>query len=814
MDTRAVLARFQTERQVLALMDHPNIARVFDAGATPTGRPYFVMELVRGVPITEYCDQSRLSIAERLTLFIQVCHAIQHAHHQGIIHRDIKPSNVLVTLHDGKPHVKVIDFGIAKATQGRLTDQTALTMLEHFIGTPAYVSPEQTEPGGLQVDTRSDLYSLGALLYELLTGCTPFESEDLLSAGLDRMKQRIREEEPPTPSKRLSALNDEQITGTVARRQVNNAARLSKQLHGDLDWIVMRCLEKDRTRRYPSAHDLAADLQRYLQNEPINARPPSLRYTLSKWTRRHRLIVASAALIFTVLLVATLVSTAMAIRATHAEQVALQAKQQAQQERHGAEKVSNFMLSVFTAADPFENHGKQMTASELLDQAGRSIKSDLNEQPEVRARLLEAIGRAYRRQDQPSRAVKYLEDSLRIRQQHSADDPQIGSALTELAIALRDDGKFDASNRAFQQALKISERSTGTRSKTYARLLVDLGRMEIARGDVLKTESYLTRGLALTRELEGPRHPEAASILTDLSSARTWRNDLDGAEQAALEAVSIYRESVPELHPDRVMADFQLGQVLYLKQQMPEAGALFERTLVAQRVLFGNLSSNVADTLDSLAKVRLAQNRTIEAEKLTREALDSNIGSRGQDHFSTGYLRMSLAQILMRQKRYTEEKLELHTALNVFEKTLPPDHMYVASAEYFLGEAQLGISDFLGAEAILTSSVTRFKRLEPPSWRIARSTSALGEAIYRQGRIREAEQPLIDGYRATRLGSGADALTQQSALDRISRYYIDQGQVKKLNELASSVKEKNVIRQNTAVRSTEFSDARPFIGAR
>jgi serine/threonine protein kinase len=301
MDTKAVVARFEAERQALAMMDHPNIARVLDAGATESGRPYFVMELVRGVKITNYCDENKLNNHERLALFIQICRAIQHAHQKGIIHRDIKPSNVLVTLHDGAPVPKVIDFGIAKATEGRLTDNTVFTALQQFVGTPAYMSPEQAEMSGLDVDTRSDIYSLGVLLYELLTGKTPFDTKILMASGLDELRRTLREKEPPAPSTMITSLGDTELTSTAVFRHAE-PPKLISSLKGDLDWIVMKSLEKDRTRRYETANGLAMDVQRYLENEPVVARPPSQVYRLRKLVRRNKGVFASAAAVLVVLL--------------------------------------------------------------------------------------------------------------------------------------------------------------------------------------------------------------------------------------------------------------------------------------------------------------------------------------------------------------------------------------------------------------------------------------------------------------------------------------------------------------------------------
>src|ERR1039458_545994 len=316
MDTKQVIARFEAERQALAPKDHPNIAKVLDAGATDTGRPYFVMELVRGIKITDYCDQNDLSTRERLDLFIQVCHAIQHAHQKGIIHRDIKPSNILVTMNDGVPLPKVIDFGIAKATEGKLTDQTVFTAFEQFIGTPAYMSPEQAEMSARDVDTRSDIYSVGVLLYELLTGQTPFDAKKLLQAGLDEIRRTIRQVEPARPSTCLSTMRGADLTA-IAKHRKAEPPKLLHLVRGDLDWIVMKCLEKDRTRRYETANGLAADIQRHLNDEPVVARPPSRFYEFQKTVRRHKFGFGATAAIIIVLAIGVLDRKSTRLNSSH-----------------------------------------------------------------------------------------------------------------------------------------------------------------------------------------------------------------------------------------------------------------------------------------------------------------------------------------------------------------------------------------------------------------------------------------------------------------------------------------------------------------
>jgi hypothetical protein len=328
MDTKSVVARFEAERQALALMDHPNIARVLDAGATNTGRPYFVMELVRGVKITEYCDQNQLDTRQRIELFIQVCQAIQHAHQKGVIHRDIKPSNILITIVDGAPVPKVIDFGIAKAIAGRLTDNTIFTAYEQFIGTPNYMSPEQAVMSGVDVDTRSDIYSLGVLLYELLTGRTPFETKDLLERGIDGLRQTLQEQEPQRPSVMVTTMQGSALV-QLARKHHAEPLKLISTLRGDLDWIVIKALEKDRSRRYETANGLAMDVRRYLDNEPVIARPPSRFYRLQKLVRRNKMTFVAGAMVLLALVAGLGVATWFWIQERAERKLAVEAEEQA-----------------------------------------------------------------------------------------------------------------------------------------------------------------------------------------------------------------------------------------------------------------------------------------------------------------------------------------------------------------------------------------------------------------------------------------------------------------------------------------------------
>ncbi|UCC31736.1 MAG: serine/threonine protein kinase, partial [Phycisphaerales bacterium] len=457
MDTKQVIARFEAERQALAMMDHPNVAKVFDAGTTETGRPYFAMELVRGNPITEYCDENGLPIRQRLGLFIQVCRAVQHAHQKGIIHRDIKPSNVMVTLHDGTPVVKIIDFGIVKATRGPLTDKTLFTRYHQFIGTPEYMSPEQAEMSGLDIDTRSDIYSLGVLLYELLTGETPFDRRTLQNATLVEIQRIIREQDPVTPSRRATALAAD-AAGAARTRQATTRT-LGRLMRGDLDWIVMKALEKDRSRRYETAAALAEDVRLYLRSEPVSAGPPSKICQFRKLVGRHKTAFGFAATLFAILAgfglwMALLYTEAARLRERadrqritaeanlmRAEDAEMKAKAEAQT----VTDVAEFLAGLFALADPAEPGWDPAIARGLLNKGAETARQELANQPETRATMLATIGRIYVNIGMPQSAEPLLREALQIRRDiHGTGHSDTIDVVNTLAVSFMFQGRLSA----------------------------------------------------------------------------------------------------------------------------------------------------------------------------------------------------------------------------------------------------------------------------------------------------------------------------------------------------------------------------------
>jgi serine/threonine protein kinase len=516
MDTRQVIARFEAERQALALMDHPNIAKVLDGGSTQTGRPFFVMELVKGVRITDYCDRNNLSTTQRLNLFIKVCQAIQHAHQKGIIHRDIKPSNVLVALHDGVAVPKVIDFGIAKATTGHwLTDKTVHTAIDQFIGTPAYMSPEQAELTRLDIDTRSDIYALGVLLYELLTGKTPFDSKRLFEAGLDEVRRIIREEEPPRPSTCISTLNAQEQTA-LARRHASEPPKVLGIIRGDLDWIVMKTLEKDRNRRYETANGLARDIERFIGNEPVAARPPSTVYRFQKLVRRNKLAVGAAGAVALALLLGLAIATWALVNeresrkeAEHQRHLAESNQNKAQAEAAKSQQVAHFLEEMLAGIDPAVASGQDtIWLREILQKTAGRVGKGLKGDPEVEAELRDTIGSVYYAMGDYKPAAEMDQTALELRQQvFGPKHPLVAKSMDHLGLVLWRQGKFPEATSMFRGALAMQKQFHNGPDLDIVATLNHLATVLNSTRNLPEAETLLREAVEMDRKLRGEDDP-------------------------------------------------------------------------------------------------------------------------------------------------------------------------------------------------------------------------------------------------------------------------------------------------------------------
>ena len=640
MDTREVIARFEAERQALALMDHPNIAHALDAGATEAGRPYFVMELVNGIPITDYCDRARLSTLKRLQLFIKVCHAVQHAHQKGIIHRDLKPNNVLVTLHDGEPVPKVIDFGVAKALGQKLTEKTLFTSFQNMIGTPAYMSPEQAELSGWDIDTRSDIYSLGVLLYELLTGVTPFEAETFRQAALDEIRRMIRESEPSKPSTRLQTLGVR--LKDVAKFRHTDPAALRRLVKGDLDWIVMKCLEKDRTRRYETANGLAMDLGRYLKDESVSAAAPALSYQLTKFGRRHRAGLATAAALTFFLLAGTAVSTIEAMRASRAEraQILLReraelgraneaklyreaeaGRKQAQAEASKSRQVSRFLEDMLRGVGPSVALGRDTTLlREVLDKTAARAGTDLTNQPEVEAELRSTLSTVYRALGDYGTAEAMERRALAVRTQLWGEEhPEIARSLNSLAVVLCQQGKYAGAEDLCSQALAMRRKLLGDEHPEVADSLYTMGGILHGRGRLDEAAAAFNEAI----RMHGSHNNELGSAAALASLGRVLQNQGRAAEAEPLlrTALAIELAVLPSEHPTVVAGLNGLASALASQGRLAEAEALQLQGLAMARRLFGRPHPAIAGAVAGLVNVLQRQGKAATIEELFREEL-------------------------------------------------------------------------------------------------------------------------------------------------------------------------------------------------
>ena len=657
LDSQEILARFEIERQALALMDHTCIAKVYDAGTAPDGRPYFVMELINGVPITTYCDRERLTTRERLELFMKVCDGIQHAHQKAIIHRDIKPSNVLVVLQGNEPVPRIIDFGVAKAVAQPLAERTLFTELGQLIGTPEYMSPEQAEMGGRDIDTRSDVYSLGVMLYELLTSSLPFSPEELRAAGHDEIRRRIREDEPPRPSTRVSSLGDKATD--VASSHNTETGQLMRRLRGDLDWITMKALEKDRARRYVSPSELAADVHRHLLDQPVLAGPPSMSYRAQKFIRRHRVSVAFAGVVAS-LLVALVVSIGVQARRVATE------RDRANAEAATAREVTEFLVGLFEEVDPGNARGNQVTAREVLDQGVQRIEDRLEDEPRTRATLLETMGRVYTALGLYDDALPMLERGVEIREQSGEIDPlALATALHELARLMHWQGAYEDGIEVARRAVELREQHLGPNHPDVATALNGLGNFQEKVGQIDAAKQTHQRAIEIRERALGPDHSDLGQSLHNLAILYLEDGTYDRAEELLKRSARI-EEIVRGPVSYELATSLHVLAILYESMERYEdAIAYEERALAMREEVLGENHPHVSFSLTTLGNIYRAIDQPAVAEPHLRRAL-----AIARDAWTVAYpewrwITRSLASCLSEQGRHGEAEdllLELVTA--------------------------------------------------------------------------------------------------------------------------------------------------------
>jgi serine/threonine protein kinase/tetratricopeptide (TPR) repeat protein len=793
MDTRAVIARFEAERQALAMMEHPNIARVLDAGATELGRPYFVMELVRGDPVTHYCDQQQLSIEDRLTLFQDICGAVQHAHQKGIIHRDIKPSNVLVTVADGRPLPKVIDFGIAKATAIRLTDKTLFTEMHQLIGTPEYMSPEQAEISGVDIDTRSDIYSLGVLLYELLAGSPPFDGRRLRSASFAEIQRIIRDEEPPRPSLRLRSLaasssvvlmpansslekpSTDASAIEIAKRRRTEPMALTRSLRGDLDWIVMKCLEKDRARRYGTASALAGDISAYLTHEPVSATPPSSRYKLRKFIQRRRGVVLAAAAIAATLIIATFISITFAVRASRAlaagelqsrradnnaketEQIAryqsdlisgidvrgmgrglkelfrqqVQSKLAGQyvgewpdrRQRSPQEVVSELEAYDRTVADVQPaDVARRVLAQYFLDNGIDALKKKFAAQPRVQAELLHTFGMMYFALGLNDKAEPTLRRALELREaDKDSDKVRTADTMAELAGVLSSTGRRSEAGELHRRTLLIYTTQLGKQHFKTITAMNNIGVTLAGLGKYDAAEQMLRDGVTLARHLPNDQQQLLATTLSHLGAVHQAKGEIEKAEPLLREALTLRRALLGSEHPDVAETLSELGGIYCNRADFVGAERLFRESLEIKRKVFGDDSAEFANDLNNLAWVRESQGDRPAARKLNEDALAIFRRNLGDEHPKVAATLNQIASLLQRDGEYSAAEPMFRESLELQRRSLGVDHPDVALSLANLAVVLRKKGDPAGAEVLFREALAIYENKVPHKhpWRLA-----------------------------------------------------------------------------------------------
>ena len=667
MDTREVVARFESERQALALMDHPAIAKVFDGGSTPQGRPYFVMEYVTGVPITDYCDRHKRSTRRRLELFIQVCEGVQHAHLRAILHRDLKPSNILVSEVDGRPAPKIIDFGVAKATEGPLTDDVLFTRVGALIGTPGYMSPEQADSAGTDVDTRTDVYSLGAVLYQLLVGALPL---DFRATPIDQVSRKLRDEEPARPSTKVRTGGD---PAAVSENRGADPPTLARQLRGDLDAITLKALEKDRALRYATPAELAADLQRYLDSQPVSARNGTAVYQIRKYVRRHRVGVVAAAGLAALLISAVIAQTLELRRVTG--------------ERDRADRATEFMTSMFRLPDRGEARGHSVRAREILDRAAADIDTGLAKDPELQAQLMQVMADVYYGLGLWPSSESLARRAVDVRRRVlGAANPGTLQSMHTLVRALYDESRETDAEKLCRETLEARRRVLGPDNPDTLESARTLGNILNVQGRYVEAEAIHRQVVESAKRALPSGDKFTTMAMTSLAIDLDYEGNHAAAERTFREVLETDRRRYGSDHPYVLNDMINLGASLELLHRYAEAEKLNLDLLQRQRRVIGPEHPDTLLTMGNLALVLSRENRNPEAEKLFRDALKIKLKVLGPEHRSTLVTMGNLADVLTSEKKYAEAERLVRQTLETERRVLGPEHFDTLTTLQGLGE--------------------------------------------------------------------------------------------------------------------------------
>jgi serine/threonine protein kinase/tetratricopeptide (TPR) repeat protein len=793
MNSRHVIARFEAERQALAVMDHPNVAKVLDAGTTESGRPYFVMELVKGVPITKYCDEHRLTLKQRLELFIPICQAVQHAHQKGIIHRDLKPSNVLVCLYDGKPVPKVIDFGLAKATGQRLTEHTMFTEFGQVVGTLEYMSPEQAELNQLDIDTRSDIYSLGVILYELLTGTTPLERRRVKEAAILELLRIIREEEPPTPSTRLST--SEGLPSIAANRGLE-PKKLSGLVRGELDWIVMKCLDKDRTRRYETANGLARDVERYLADEAVEACPPSATYRLRKFARKNRKLIGVTAAFAVLLSIGTIISTWQAVRATKAEgkalterDRALTAEERATNEAAISKAVNDFFNALLAHANPSTTPDPNLKLQVVLDEAAKRIEGKFADQPMVEARLRGTLADTYNSIGLFPDAERHV---LRARQLYmnnvGGEHPGTLQITNRLGYILENEGRYPEAQRLHEETLAIARRVLGPEHPLTLASIHNLASVHFRQGRREEARRIDEEVLAIRRRVLGPEHPDTLKSMNNLALVYNVQGRLDDARKMFDEVLAIERRVLGPEHPLTLTSWQNLADVYQEQGRFDEARKMLEQILAIRRRVLRPGHPDTLGSMNNLASVYQDLGRLDEARKILEEIQPLKRRVFGPEHPSTLGSMNSLAIVLHDQARFDEARKVLEEVLAIERRVLGSEHPNTLSSWHNLAMVHYAQGRFDEArktdEEILAIRRRVLGSGHPDT---LKSMSNLGAVYLAQGKPDEARKLFEEALAIERRVLGPEHPDTLRSMHNLATVYQDLGRLDEARKMLEEV---------------------------